>query len=188
MADYKRSQYWVNQRIQWPYTRAILTAAIFSGMVGAIVAFVIGTHAAIEASGVGDWSLTLKWILRPRAITLLVGCVVVAVFVAVMAMYGVRVSHRIAGPMVPIQRALQRIREGDFSKPIRIREDDLLHDLVGDLNQTFEVMRLRIEELENKKVDGGPLAPGPGGSESSSPPASGPPPAPPGGTGEKTGS
>lgn len=169
----KRSQYWVNEKIQWPYTRSILSAAVFSGLTGSIIAFLVGAYAGISASGIttstlSGGTLTLEWLIRSRATGLLAGCALVGVLVAILAWYGVRVSHRIAGPMIPIRRALERIRQGDFSQPIRIRDTDLLHELVGDLNSTFDAMRQRIEVLQKQVKE---LSPPEGGSI--------PPPAPP---------
>lgn len=148
---YKRRQYWVNQKIQWPFTKAILLVSVFSGIFGAIIAFGIGVVIASVKSGAGDFSTILQWLLAPNKLVFLLILFGFFGFIAIMAWYGVRLSHKIAGPLIPILRGLERLRQGDFSQPIRIRQEDLLHDLVEELNKTIEILRQR-NELQEKKI------------------------------------
>lgn len=47
-------------------------------------------------------------------------------------------SHRLAGPIVNIKRALEEMLEGGEAKPIQIRKTDQFQDLVDLLNQLIE--------------------------------------------------
>jgi len=150
----QRKTYWVNPGIQGPFTRSVVVGSILPTLCGLIIGFIAGISAALATVGEEDISLVFKWLVRPRAIFFLACFVVVAVPLALIgwlrARHGVLSSHRIAGPMISIGRCLERVRQGDFSEEIRIRDTDLLHDLVDDLNSTFKAVRERHEEMERK--------------------------------------
>lgn len=152
----QRRQYWVNRKIQWPFTRAIILISVGSGILGALITFAAGLIAAGVSSGAGDLSSVLKWVISPNLSSLLLIGLGVPAFIAFMAWYGIRLSHRIAGPLIPIYRGLERARQGDFSQPIRIRQTDLLHDLVDELNETLEVMARQrpSQACPSQKEDG----------------------------------
>jgi two-component system sensor histidine kinase ResE len=58
--------------------------------------------------------------------------------------YGVRLSHRIAGPMVQIKRVLERAAKGEYKSRIQLRSNDYLHEIGDELNRL-------LEELESQK-------------------------------------
>jgi hypothetical protein len=146
----RRQRYWVNSKVQWPITRLVLVSAAFCAMLAAILGIATGALAAARACGVEDPSITLSWLLHSRATIALLPVTLMAMSVGAFVWYGVHASHRIAGPLVPIQRGLARVREGDFSKPIVLRKDDWLREFADDLNQTFEVIKQRQERLEER--------------------------------------
>ena len=47
----------------------------------------------------------------------------------------IRLTHRVAGPLVRIQRALREMARGEPVRPIHLRKGDLLDDLVEALNE-----------------------------------------------------
>lgn len=58
--------------------------------------------------------------------------------------FGMRLSHRIVGPMIQIQRILERVLQGKYESRIQLRNTDYLHELAEDINKL-------IDDLENKQ-------------------------------------
>lgn len=47
---------------------------------------------------------------------------------------GVKLSHRIYGPIVQIRKHVQKLREGDYSSRVQLRDHDHFVELADDLN------------------------------------------------------
>ncbi len=43
---------------------------------------------------------------------------------ALALLYGIRISHQVFGPLVPIQRHIKNLAEGDFSSRVELRKGD----------------------------------------------------------------
>ena len=68
--------------------------------------------------------------------------------------YGTRLSHKIAGPLIQIQRALDSAIKGNYKFRIRLRSGDLLHEVEEKLNALLEELEStprKKNELNNKK-------------------------------------
>ncbi|MGE0631319.1 MAG: HAMP domain-containing protein [Pseudobdellovibrionaceae bacterium] len=52
-----------------------------------------------------------------------------------------KASHRILGPMVPIQRQLERFAQGDYSQKVTLRKNDEFQDLASSLNQLGTILQ-----------------------------------------------
>ncbi len=61
---------------------------------------------------------------------------VVTVFIACLAY-----AHRLLGPLVPIRRRLEGMKNGDFSSRIYLREGDLYGEIADDLNELAQLLR-----------------------------------------------
>lgn len=72
--------------------------------------------------------------------------VVVLVFTGFNFWYGVRLSHRIAGPIIQIQRVLEQALKDKFNNRIHLRSNDYLHEISDTLN-------LLLEKLENQQKE-----------------------------------
>lgn len=57
-------------------------------------------------------------------------------------------SNKIAGPMYAFDKVLQRIREGDLSARLHLRHGDIFVDVAEEMNQTFDALSARIEQLK----------------------------------------
>jgi signal transduction histidine kinase len=52
--------------------------------------------------------------------------------------FGMRLSHRIVGPMIQIQRILERAIKGKYESRINLRTNDYLHEIAEDINLLLE--------------------------------------------------
>lgn len=66
-------------------------------------------------------------------------------FVLTLAMlaFGVSMSHRIFGPMVPIENLLKRLKEGDYAARGSLRKNDEFQDIMTDLNELAANLQTR---------------------------------------------
>ena len=65
-------------------------------------------------------------------------------FCILVMMVGFFLSHRIYGPLIPIQRHIQELRVGNFKSRIHLRKSDDFQELQGDLNELAESMERRF--------------------------------------------
>lgn len=62
----------------------------------------------------------------------------------VIGIFGIIYSHKIAGPMFNINRALDRAASGHFVKPITLRRGDFFHDTAEKINRLL--IQIKNEE------------------------------------------
>ena len=78
--------------------------------------------------------------------------VVILVFTVVNLMISIRLTHRFAGPLVQVQRVLDKARRGDYSVRVQMRNDDYLHEFGSVVNmmlQGLEESRNLINEMNS---------------------------------------
>ena len=61
--------------------------------------------------------------------------------------FGMRLSHRIVGPMIQIQRVLEKAIQGNYGFRIKLRTNDYLHEVAEDINQLLE----NLDDKTNKQ-------------------------------------
>jgi len=59
------------------------------------------------------------------------------------------ISHRIAGPIFRFKKALNSLKEGDFSSEVRIRQADQLQGLATEFDETVRVIRIKLNNVKN---------------------------------------
>lgn len=75
--------------------------------------------------------------ISPFAISILFGTFLGFGF----AWWGIRLSHRIYGPLIPIQRHIEKLKAGEYSARMQLRKTDELteiRDALNDLAETLE--------------------------------------------------
>jgi len=68
--------------------------------------------------------------------------------------FGMRLSHRIVGPMVQIQRVLERAIKGKYEARINLRTNDYLNEIADDINLLLEKLELESKSKGNNDSDG----------------------------------
>ena len=72
---------------------------------------------------------------------------VVLIFTGFNFWYGMRLSHRIVGPMIQILRVLESASKGEYKSRIKLRSHDYLHEIGDELNVLLE----KLEEQNGKQ-------------------------------------
>jgi len=126
-----RSLYYIHPEIQFPFTRLMTTLMAIELFIMGLV-FIITERMGLQLSH--DLSIYLQYGIL---------LITILVFSTLNMILTAKLTHRIAGPLVQIQRVLHRARKGDYSVRVNIRTDDCLQEVVRDLN-------LFLESLEDQ--------------------------------------
>ena len=69
--------------------------------------------------------------------------IIAAAFALVAVLIGVKLSHRIYGPMVPFNRHIEKLKQGYYSHRMNLRKTDDLVELKDALNSLAEELQAR---------------------------------------------
>jgi hypothetical protein len=90
---------------------------------------------------------TRELISYQRTIVFVVFTVIFALMAVLLSLWGLFLSHRIAGPVFSISRRLKKIAvEHDFKTPLTLRKKDALQEVKDQLNDTLVLHFHRFEE------------------------------------------
>lgn len=146
----QRKQVWMNTSLQKNLTKTVLGSASFTAIFGTVSGFVVGALGAARAAGIQDPSLVFSWMIQSNALFLLLPVIFMGLLLTVITWVAVRSTHKVAGPLIPIGRALERVTEGDYSTTIHLRKDDWLHDLADQMNESFQAIQARNHAMEKR--------------------------------------
>ncbi len=135
---YRRRQLFVNPELQKSIVKRVVTPAIASLVVAAVLvtwfAKQVHDHAGAAATGI------------PSLVTVLL---IAAFFVffagGLMIYHALTLSHQVAGPAYRIRSDVERVLCGDTAHRVRLRDGDLLHDVADDVNTLLEWVEQRVE-------------------------------------------
>ncbi len=134
--EYKkmRRRYIVNKPFQYRYILRMLAhqiaAAAFAGLFGVFLVVYVFHSTAVSA---GVWRNVVA-----------AGSVIMLTLIFLTAtLRGVYLSHRIAGPMKRFEMAFGKVKNGDFSIRIELRNKDEMHDLAGAFNKMMDELDSR---------------------------------------------
>jgi len=135
---YRRRQKLVNPDYQYRYMRRlfVITAAAVIG--AAATAYGILWILLFRSPVVSQDEVIVAMVAI--GLTMLVELAIAAPLIVTLGLFQ---SHKVAGPLVRIKRALQDIADGDLSTRITLRKYDELHDLADAINQMVEQLQRR---------------------------------------------
>ncbi len=133
----RRRTYVVNPRLQFVVAAKLVAVLVGVGILYVIALFVLPGEAGLAQMGAQEVRDTL---LRANAIYFALGA-------AILVVVSLILTHRIAGPVLVLTRAIRAIRKGDYSRPIFLRERDFLKTLAAE----FEQHRCELIEAERER-------------------------------------
>jgi nitrogen fixation/metabolism regulation signal transduction histidine kinase len=82
--------------------------------------------------------------------------------IALIVLWGLFFSHRLAGPLFSMSRKLKEIANGGAPEPVRLRKGDLLPDFADQLNEAIAALSRQRDELDLalKDIRGGKVRAG----------------------------
>jgi len=141
----KRLNLAVKRKLQkWLLVR-IAGIIVISSMVAALILYL---YARQEISS-SFWEAHIQ--IR-RVSDLLLPVLVAGTAVAALAGFilAIFLPQKIAGPIFRIEQDLRAVRDGDLTQKIQLRENDILHELANEINQTTEFFRQQTKKIQQE--------------------------------------
>jgi hypothetical protein len=87
--------------------------------------------------------MRILWVLLATGLALVIG----------LAMYGIKMTHRVAGPLFKVGLYLNKMREGRFDKVYNLRKGDQLVDFYDHFKLAHAgIVRMQQEDIEQLRV------------------------------------
>lgn len=149
-SSFARRRFWVSTRLQKPFVIMALGHVALFAVITAGTLFLPLMDAPAGGTTPKAWMLYyLNNRFWPAA----------GVGLAFVALHAAFVSHRVAGPLLRMRRALQEAAAGESPSPVNLRDRDYLHPEAEALNEMLrvhaqhraesaDVLRAALEELE----------------------------------------
>jgi hypothetical protein len=141
----QRKKHFIDSRVQGALARRIIFHWLVFVLVTSVVAFVVQVLSD-PFRGLSSHLCDLWWSQGPF---LLVMVFLLPVFV----MDAIKLSHRFAGPIFNLRRAIRKVAEGETPRKLKFRQGDFWHDLANDYNAMLSKLGA-LEEEKSGKADG----------------------------------
>lgn len=139
----QRKKKFIDPEFQLRYSFTLAIVATVEGIVLAGV-LLAAMFSIIEISPQDHVRLFYYIVAVSAAMILLLNLVNIAV--------GIRLSHRISGPIYRFTQVAKSVAAGDLSHVIKLRDKDELQDLRGQLNEMLDGLRGLVRE-QNRRLD-----------------------------------
>ena len=134
----QRKQWLVNPPLQYQFI-GILLLVLLILTVGALASVYFALWLTLKTFGMSDNTLAIAQMTTVGLLVTL-ELLILAPFVIWL---GLRMTHRIAGPLVRILAALQQMSLGNFNQHITLRKNDSLTELADAINKLGETLHAR---------------------------------------------
>ncbi|MEJ2543064.1 MAG: hypothetical protein P8Y99_03260 [Calditrichaceae bacterium] len=132
-----RKFYYLKPNIQYAFTGAFTILSAIEIAVFTVVIFIIDQLSV-------DRSYDVLLYIRFSIIFL-----IILIISGFNFWFGMRLSHRIVGPTIQIQRVLERAIKGKYEARINLRTNDYLHELADDINLLLENLDQESKKQKN---------------------------------------
>ncbi|MDD5655926.1 MAG: hypothetical protein PHF00_01560 [Elusimicrobia bacterium] len=121
-----------------------LLSVVLTLVLGSVALVSYSVMRGVEEAALSSQELfhSLEWTRQAMRGPLIISGAIAVLASALVALVW---SHRFAGPLRVLSGALERLAQGNFSVPIRVRRSDAHHELVGDFAAMQESLRGRLE-------------------------------------------
>lgn len=144
----RRTRYLINRRFQLRYIGVLILSALFTSLtIGGILYSIVEINWLLQLDrGLHFLPETRELLAYQRALVGIVFSVIFVLMTALLSLWGLFLSHRVAGPVFSISRRLKSIfLEHDFTTPLKLREKDALQEVKEELNETLAFLLSRFE-------------------------------------------
>ncbi len=134
----KRRHYLVDKGIQFRYAAFLFLYLFIFFIISVGIVYFSGWNQLVEKMANVYPQARLVQILNVIYFQLFLGFILLLPFVLISA---ILISHRIAGPLVRIKRALAQMRDGDYNVSVILRKHDQLKDVADLINKLAEKLK-----------------------------------------------
>jgi hypothetical protein len=145
----KRVNFVINERFQWRYTRYLVTSVFFATLItGGVTGYFLNQnyeifnrlaylHAPDLLPQLEREQVWINTFLFAFVITL----------IGISLFFGLRMTSRMAGPVMVLKRHLKSLASGMFfQRPSRVRENDEFKDLIETYNYLYFSLQAQIKK------------------------------------------
>ncbi len=147
---YRRRLWLVNPSYQYRIV-GVLLVVLFLMTVGALLSVYVALWLTLRAFELAHDALAVSLLSTAGIITTFELLLIAPLIIWV----GIRLSHRVAGPLVRINAALQQMAGGDFDVSLRLRKGDSLTEIAESVNTLALSLRTRAPLGQRVHTHGG---------------------------------
>lgn len=141
---WRRRRYLIDHRFQWRFVRYIIIPMVLGVIIITLADYYFiwsyfTAPSQVRYQNMGQISLRIAGYLLFYELVLLI---------PILAVIGVIFSHRVAGPLVNIERTLKAIGDGDLSRRVVLRKKDELRALEISVNEMASSLSDKFLEIE----------------------------------------
>jgi signal transduction histidine kinase len=131
-----RLNYFVKKNLQTKYLLFVLFAMIVPTVIcGAALYYTIWQAVAKEIALPESIAESLLPALHNVNVTLLIAIPIIFTLMLILSVF---TSHKIAGPIYRLEKELAEIAKGDYSRRIKLRANDDLHEIADGINKLLD--------------------------------------------------
>lgn len=126
----RRRRHWINAGFQGRFLVMIMKLVILTMGLGTLTPLVMALFLYFPNSG-----MEVGW-------RLIIPCFAIVAIVATLSLVymGIRISHKICGPLHRMQNALEAVQRGERPQMLQVRQGDQFQELIETFNETFEAV------------------------------------------------
>jgi nitrogen fixation/metabolism regulation signal transduction histidine kinase len=142
---YKRSQFLINKRFQLKFAFFVCSWIFALSMIYPIIIYNLFEYFLAQFSQVQQpgQPLSLESVRNVQANVLFWLGVLQLVVLAITFMLSIFISHRIAGPLFKLRRAIDDVKGGNFDQRISFRKNDHFPELQDSFNEMVQYLSIR---------------------------------------------
>lgn len=138
-----RRHFFVKQGLQFRLVVGVVASALLSFFLVLVdYYFSFGRNAGWELDMLGVFLQAQK-----------LAVIQLVVFVAVLVFVTIKLSHRVAGPLVNLEKSFGRVREGDLTTRVQLRPRDELKDVRDAFNAMMDQLHTRVAADRARAVE-----------------------------------
>lgn len=131
-----RRRYFVNRSLQGRLVLGMVSAAVLSFI------FVLVDYYLSFGRNAGWSAEMLEIFIKAQKLPL----IQLLVFIFVLVFVTIYLSHRVAGPLINLEKSLARVAEGDLTTRLQLRPKDELKDIRDAFNQMMNALHSRVSD------------------------------------------
>lgn len=137
---YKRQQYWVDAPLQLQMVSFVLFITAVS-----LLLTCFSVYRGVQESSAASLQLVhnIDWIKQSMRAPLLLASLISLIAAGLLTLFW---SHRFAGPLRVLSAGIARVRHGNLSMPVRVRDTDAHQELVREFSLMQDELRKRLVE------------------------------------------
>ncbi|MGE4233453.1 MAG: HAMP domain-containing protein [Bacteriovoracia bacterium] len=143
---YKRAKFLINKKFQLKFAFFVCSWIFALSMIYPILIynlFEYFVHAIQDPSTAHAYNLTADKIKELEKQVLFLLGILQLVFLSITFVLSIFISHRIAGPVYRIRKALEEVGRGNFDQRVTLRKTDHFHELQDTFNEMIQHLSIR---------------------------------------------